>query len=104
MEDVADPLALVVLRWQSTDLEDKRHAIEVEDRKLRRAIRIEKSGGASTVLWNPWIAKAQQMPDFGNEEYKQMVCVESGNVAKNRISLPPGRTSMLKVILSSSRL
>jgi len=29
--------------------------------------------------------------DFGNEEYKSMVCVESGNVAKNRISLLPGR-------------
>jgi D-hexose-6-phosphate mutarotase len=74
------------------------------DRKLRRKIRIEKSGSASTVIWNPWLAKAQQMPDFGNEEYKQMICVESGNVARNRLSLAPGRTAVLKVTFSSTPL
>jgi glucose-6-phosphate 1-epimerase len=83
---------------------DAPQTVEIQDRKLRRAIRIEKSGSASTVLWNPWIAKAQQMPDFGNDEYKQIVCVESGNVAKNRLTLPPGRTSSMKVVLSSTRL
>jgi len=56
------------------------------------------------VLWNPWIAKAQQMPDFGNEEYKQIVCVESGNVGQNRVTLAPGRTTALKVTLSSARM
>jgi D-hexose-6-phosphate mutarotase len=83
---------------------DTPRTVEVRDHKLGRIIRVEKTGSASTVLWNPWIDKAQQMPDFGNEEYKQMVCVESGNVAKNRISLPPGRTTALKVSLSSSRI
>ena len=67
-------------------------------------IRIDKNGSASTILWNPWTAKAQQMPDFGNEEFKQMICIESGNVAKNRISLAPGRTAVLKVTLSSTPL
>ena len=56
------------------------------------------------MVWNPWINKSQQMPDFGNEEYKQMVCVESGNVAKNKITLPPGQSSVLKVTLSSAAL
>ncbi len=83
---------------------DTTAAVEIHDRKLRRKIRIEKSGSASTVVWNPWNTKAQQMPDFGNEEYKQMLCVESGNVAKNRIALAPGRTAVLKVTLSSSPL
>jgi D-hexose-6-phosphate mutarotase len=78
--------------------------VEIHDRKLQRKIRIEKTGAASTVLWNPWLAKSQQMPDFGNEEYRQMICVESGNVAKNRVALPPGRTAVMKVTLSSSAL
>jgi glucose-6-phosphate 1-epimerase len=78
--------------------------VEIMDRKLRRKIRIDKSGSASTVIWNPWLAKAQQMPDFGNEEYKQMICVESGNVARNRVSLAPGRTAVLKVTFSSTPL
>ena len=61
---------------------------------------IEKQGSNSTVVWNPWIAKSQQMPDFGNDEYQRMVCVESGNVSSNQITLPPGHTSTLTTKLS----
>jgi D-hexose-6-phosphate mutarotase len=78
--------------------------VTILDPRLGRRIRIEKHGSASTVVWNPWIAKAHQMPDFGNDEYARMVCVESGNVAANRIKLPPGQTSTLTVKLSSEAL
>ncbi|HXT11436.1 MAG TPA: D-hexose-6-phosphate mutarotase [Candidatus Angelobacter sp.] len=78
--------------------------VEIRDAQLHRTIRVEKQNSASTVVWNPWIAKAQQMPDFGNEEYQNMVCVESGNVNANRIVLLPGETSALKVKLSSGPL
>jgi len=79
-------------------------AVDIVDQKLKRTIRVEKQGSVSTVVWNPWIAKAQQMPDFGNEEFEHMVCVESGNVAANMIKLPPGETSQLTVKLSSAPL
>jgi len=78
--------------------------VEILDPVLGRKIRVEKSGSLSTVVWNPWIAKAQQMPDFGNEEYLRMVCVESGNVAANSLKLPPGQTAKLSVDLSSEKL
>jgi glucose-6-phosphate 1-epimerase len=78
--------------------------VEILDPGLRRKIRIEKQGSLSTVVWNPWIAKAQQMPDFGNDEYQRMVCVESGNVASNQISLPPRESSILTVKLTSEPL
>ena len=78
--------------------------IEILDPKLQRKILVEKQGSLSTVVWNPWITKAQQMPDFGNEEYERMLCVESGNVASNNVKLPPGETSTLRVKLSSSPL
>jgi glucose-6-phosphate 1-epimerase len=80
---------------------DTTQPIEILDRELRRKIRIEKGGSASTVIWNPWMAKAQQMPDFGNEEYRRMLCVESGNVGKNKITLPPGKSSLLQTRISS---
>jgi glucose-6-phosphate 1-epimerase len=83
---------------------DTAATVEILDQKFGRRIRIEKENSLSTVIWNPWIAKAQQMPDFGNEEYKQMLCVESGNVGQNRTVLAPGRSSVLKVRISSSRL
>jgi D-hexose-6-phosphate mutarotase len=79
-------------------------AVDIVDQKLKRTIRVEKQGSVSTVVWNPWVAKAQQMPDFGNEEFEHMVCVESGNVAANMIKLPPGETSQLTVKLSSAPL
>lgn len=83
---------------------DTTSAVEIHDRLLRRKIRIDKSGSHSTVVWNPWIAKSQQMPDFGDDEYKQMVCVESGNIGRDKIVLPPGRSSLLRVVLSSAAL
>ena len=80
---------------------DTAHTVEIHDSKLGRRIIVEKTGSLSTVLWNPWTGKAQQMPDFGNEEYLQMVCVESGNVSDNRLTLPAGKTHSLKVEISS---
>jgi D-hexose-6-phosphate mutarotase len=76
--------------------------MEIHDAKFHRAVRIEKSGSASTVVWNPWTT--QLMPDFDPAEHRQMVCVESGNVWQNKLSLPPGKSTGLKVILSSRPL
>jgi D-hexose-6-phosphate mutarotase len=76
-------------------------AVEIRDPGLRRVIQIEKAGSASTVVWNPWMAKAKSMADFGDDEFKRMVCVESGNVAENKITLGHGASATLKVVLRS---
>ncbi len=78
--------------------------VEIHDAKLRRKILVEKSGSASAVIWNLWIDKAKAMTDFGDDEYKEMVCVESGNVGESKISLAPGKTASLKVVLSTAVL
>jgi D-hexose-6-phosphate mutarotase len=83
---------------------DTTATVGIEDPGFGRTIRVEKSGSNSTVVWNPWIDKSQRMPDFGDDEYPQMVCVESGNVGKNHITLPSGETAVLKVELSSHSL
>ena len=78
--------------------------VEIQDASLRRTIRIEKQGSASTVVWNPWIAKSKAMPDFGDEEYQQMICVETGNVDSDRLTLKPGAVSRLNMKLASAPL
>ena len=83
---------------------DTTQTVEIHDLRHGRKIRVEKSGSASTVVWNPWVEKARNMPDFGDDEFKQMVCVESGNVAQNKITLAPGKSASLKVVLSSQPL
>lgn len=80
---------------------DTKGTVTIQDAKLGRVIRVEKQGSNSTVVWNPWIAKSKAMADFGDEEYQRMVCVESGNVAKNKLTLKPGEASSLQVTLSS---
>ncbi|HXG46049.1 MAG TPA: D-hexose-6-phosphate mutarotase [Methylomirabilota bacterium] len=84
--------------------EDASGTVEIIDPKLSRRIRIEKSGSASTVVWNPWMTKSQQMPDLGSEDYRRMLCVESGNVGKNKLTLAPGRSAILRVAISSAAL
>ena len=83
---------------------DTNSVVEIHDPTLRRKLRLEKIGAASTVVWNPWILKAQQMPDFGTDEYQQMVCVESGNVGRNKVTLPPGKSSVMSLRISSGPL
>jgi glucose-6-phosphate 1-epimerase len=62
-----------------------------------RTIIIEKEGSLSTVVWNPWIAKAKAMSDFGDNEWPEMVCVESANALENTLTLLPGATHTLQV-------
>lgn len=78
--------------------------VDICDEQLKRKIRVTKSGSDSTVVWNPWIAKAQQLADFGNDEYQRMICVESGNVASDKLTLAPGQSHTLRVALSSTPL
>ena len=78
--------------------------VGILDPGFERKIWIEKSGSNSTVVWNPWIEKSKRMADFGDDEYQRMVCVESGNVAKNQITLPPGERAEMKVVLSSEKM
>jgi len=84
--------------------QDTTGPVEIHDAALRRRIRVEKTGSASTVVWNPWIAKAKEMADFGDDEYQRMVCVESGNVGRNKITLAPGKSATLTVKISSAAL
>jgi D-hexose-6-phosphate mutarotase len=79
---------------------DAAGTVEIHDGKFQRTIRVEKFNSRSTVIWNPWTT--QKMPDdFDPAEHRQMVCVESGNVWQNKITLASGATAGLKVVLSS---
>ncbi len=80
------------------------HTVKIHDAALRRVIEVEKENSLATVVWNPWIAKAQAMSDFGDREYLRMVCVESGNVAENQITLGDGQEARLKILLRSAPL
>jgi len=75
-------------------------ACTIHDPGLGRQIVIDKTGSHSTVVWNPWIDKARAMPDFGDEEWRRMVCVETANVGDDAIRLEPGASHVITVAIS----
>ena len=74
--------------------------LTIADPGWGRHIVVEKTGAASTIVWNPWPEKAAAMADLGAENSRGFVCVETGNVADNRITLAPGATHTMTTRIS----
>jgi D-hexose-6-phosphate mutarotase len=72
----------------------------ISDPGLSRTIVIAKSGSRSTVVWNPWAERARTFPDFGADEWRQMVCVETANVRDAAVRLAPGESHVLGAEIS----
>jgi D-hexose-6-phosphate mutarotase len=60
-----------------------------------RLISVSKKNSGATVVWNPWIAKAIAMADFGDEEWPQMLCIETANAASHAVTLEPGKSHVM---------
>ncbi len=73
----------------------------INDPGFKRKIKISKAGSRSTVVWNPWAAKARRMPDFGDREFREMLCVETANAGTDARTLAPGEGHTLQVIIES---
>jgi len=65
--------------------------IRVVDPSGQRQIIIRRTGSQDAVVWNPWIEKARSMPDFGDDEWTGMICVETANVGEHAVTLNPGK-------------
>ncbi|PWA85687.1 galactose mutarotase-like superfamily protein [Artemisia annua] len=74
--------------------------IAVLDHEKKRTFVIRKEGLPDAVVWNPWDKKAKTMADFGDEEYKQMLCVEAAAIEKP-VTLKPGEEWKVRLELSA---
>lgn len=70
--------------------------VVLDDPVLGRKLVITKHGSANTVVWNPWVDKSAAMPDFGDDEWIGMICIEAANALGDAITLRPGETHTLK--------
>jgi glucose-6-phosphate 1-epimerase len=75
----------------------------IVDADWQRRIGVHKSGSATTVVWNPWVDKARSMSDFGDDEWKDMVCVESANAGDDAVTLAPGATHVITTTVDVTR-
>ena len=78
--------------WKNLTLKVGHMEVNYGDAHYRR------SDGGNT-MWNPWIEKSKRLPDYGDDEYLRMVCVESGNVKQNQVLLKPGQAATLGVAI-----
>ena len=81
---------------------DTRTPVTVHEQGSGRSVIVSKEGSDATVVWNPWIAKAQGMQDFGDDEWTGMVCVETCNVRDTRVHLGPGGSHTMAAVLTVS--
>ena len=63
--------------------------VVLEDEGSTGKITIQKQRMNDIVIWNPWVDKSKRMDDFGDMEYKTMLCIETGNLNRT-IRLAPG--------------
>jgi glucose-6-phosphate 1-epimerase len=73
----------------------------IHDPTWKRKIRVEKSGSGTTVVWNPWVDRAKAMPDFGDEEWPGMLCVESGNTHDSAVKVEPGGSHTIAAVVEA---
>ena len=78
--------------------------VVLHDPGLERQITVAKSGGRSTIVWNPWVDKAARMKDFGDEEWTSMCCIESAAVGDDAWMLAPGTSETLQAEVSVASL
>jgi glucose-6-phosphate 1-epimerase len=76
----------------------------VADPGLGRRITVAKEHSDATVVWNPWVAKAKAMADFGDDEWLEMLCIETCNVAGHAVTLAAGATHAMRAVVDAGAL
>ena len=76
----------------------------IHDPVLQREIRVSKENSNATVVWNPWIQKAAALPDFGDNEWTKMVCIETCNVGSSHVEMQPGQSHTMTCKIEVERV
>lgn len=72
----------------------------IHDASRPRRITVSKQNSANTVVWNPWVARARALADFGDDEWTGMLCVETCNVRDAAIVLDAGQSHTMTVAVA----
>jgi glucose-6-phosphate 1-epimerase len=93
----ADPAEAVTFAGETDRLYlDTPGMLSLEDPASLSRIVFAKAGSLSSVVWNPWIAKAAALADLGDEEWREFVCVEQANANRNAVTLPAGEVHVFE--------
>lgn len=74
----------------------------LHDPGIGRNITLVFAGTKQLVVWNPWIDKARAMPDFADDDYTRMICLEPANTGDGAVTLLPGEKHALSFTLQAT--
>ena len=80
------------------------HSLQLSDRVLHRKITVAKENSHTTVVWNPWSEKARELKDLGEDQWRQMLCIEVSNVGQFAVKLVPGEQHTMTARTSVSAI
>ncbi|HYN67456.1 MAG TPA: D-hexose-6-phosphate mutarotase [Ornithinibacter sp.] len=66
--------------------------VTLHDPALGRRLVVTTEGARNIVVWNPWAAKAKEVPDIGDDDWERFVCIEGANAFENAVVLAPGES------------
>ena len=64
--------------------------LTIDDASLERKISIASGGCSTAVVWNPWVEIAASMADLDDDDYLQMLCVETANAGPETVTITAG--------------
>lgn len=79
-------------------------SVSVNDSVGERVIEVAKTNSANTVVWNPWVTKAAALTDMPDDAWRQMLCIEAGNIGDDAVFLNPGERHELGCVISVATL
>ncbi len=71
----------------------------IVDPLLHRTITVVKRNSANTIVWTPGHEQVSTMADVQDTDWNAFVCVESGNVGDHAVTLQPGQSHTMTMVV-----
>ncbi|WP_193214200.1 D-hexose-6-phosphate mutarotase [Luteolibacter marinus] len=78
-------------------------SVRMIDKVAGRSVVVEKDGSPSTVVWNPWVAKAAALGDLPDDGFRHFVCIEAAIANDLAVVLGPKKSAVLRTTLRVER-
>ncbi|MEM8493936.1 MAG: D-hexose-6-phosphate mutarotase [Planctomycetota bacterium] len=78
--------------------------ITLHDPVLARSIELTQTGCPSAVVWNPHVETSKGFADLPDDAWPGFLCIESGLIADDAVTLEPGGNHHAEVTIRQGRL
>ncbi len=94
--------ALTIAQEVDRIFPDLNGEVALVDCGFKRTIRLQSEGLPSLVVWNPWRDKGARLSQFGEGDYQQMLCLESGALLDNIATCAPASDRYHSLVITTA--